>query len=209
MLPAWQLMPPQPPVRVESMPPTRSTFPKSRSALLVIDAINPLDFPGGKAFARRAARTARSIARLAERARKAAVPVVFVNDNFGRWRSDMKALVKFVSQPGSAGQPLVEALRPTETDFVVLKSTLSGFYQTPLEAMLRQGQVTSVIITGFLTGNCVLFTAVDAYMRDFKIIIPSDTALDLTREKHRDALAQMADVLKGKVAASRRLSLRR
>jgi nicotinamidase-related amidase len=191
------------------MPPTRSPFPKSRTALLVIDVINPLDFPGGEAFGRRAVRTARSIARLAERARKAGVPVVFVNDNFGRWRSDMQALVKFVSGPGSAGRPLVEVLQPEERDFVVLKSTLSGFYQTPLEAMLRQGNVTTVIMTGFLTGNCVLFTSVDAYMRDFKVVVPSDCALDLTREKHRDALAQMADVLKARVAASRGLALRK
>jgi nicotinamidase-related amidase len=191
------------------MPPTRSTFPKSRTALLIIDVINPLDFPGGEAFGRRALRTARSIARLAERARKAGVPVVFVNDNFGRWRSDMQALVKFVSGPGSAGRPLVEALQPEERDFVVLKSTLSGFYQTPLEAMLRQGDVTTVVMTGFLTGNCVLFTSVDAYMRDFKVVVPSDCALDLTREKHQDALAQMADVLKARVAASRGLALRK
>jgi len=191
------------------MPPTRSTFPKTRTALLIIDVINPLDFPGGEAFGRRAIRTARSIARLAGRARKAGVPVVFVNDNFGRWRSDMQALVKFVSQPGSAGRRLVEVLQPEDRDFVVLKSTLSGFYQTPLEAMLRQGDVTTVMMTGFLTGNCVLFTAVDAYMRDFKVVVPSDCALDLTREKHQGALAQMADVLKARVAASRGLALRK
>ena len=191
------------------MPPTRSTFPKSRTALLVIDVINPLDFPGGEAFGRRAVRTARAIARLAARARKAGVPVVFVNDNFGRWRSDMQALVKFVSQPESAGRRLVESLRPEDRDFVVLKSTLSGFYQTPLEAMLRQGTVTTVIMTGFLTGNCVLFTSVDAYMRDFKVVVPTDCALDLTPQKHRHALAQMADVLKAKLAASRGLVLRR
>ena len=191
------------------MPPTRSPFPKSRSALLVIDVINPLDFPGGKTFGRRAVRTARAIARLADRARKAGVPVVFVNDNFGRWRSDMQALVQFVSEPDSEGRRLVEAVRPEDRDFVVLKSTLSGFYQTPLEAMLRQGDVKTLIMTGVLTGNCVLFTSVDAYMRDFNVVVPSDCTLDLTHEKHRNALTQMADVLKARVVRSDRVTLRR
>ena len=191
------------------MPPTRSSFPKSRTAVLIIDAINPLDFPGGKAFAQRAIRPARAIATLAERARRAGIPVVFVNDNFGRWRSDMKSLLEFVGQPACAGRRLMEWLKPEEEDFVVLKSTLSGFHQTPLEAMLRQGDVKTVIFTGFVTGNCVLFSAVDAYMRDFKIVVASDCVLDQTNEEHRDALKKMADVLKAKVTNSHHLSLRR
>ncbi len=191
------------------MPPTSSTFPRSRTALLIIDVINPLDFPGGEAFGRRALKPARAIARLAERARRARVPVIFVNDNFGRWRSDMQGLVKFVSGPNSAGRGLARVLTPDPRDFVVLKSTLSGFFQTPLEAMLHQGGVKTLVMTGFLTGSCVLFTSVDGYMRDFRIVVPSDCALDLNADKHRKALAHMQDVLKARVATSGRLALRR
>jgi nicotinamidase-related amidase len=190
------------------MAPTRSSFPRSRTAVVVIDAINPLDFDGGRTFADRAVRPARAIAALAARARRRRVPVVFVNDNFGRWRSDMKALLAFVSSPGSAGRRLVEVLRPSDEDFVVLKSTLSGFHQTPLEAMLRQGHVKTVVMAGFLTGNCVLFTAADAYMRGFDVVVASDCVLDETDGRHRDALKTMSRALKARVVRSPRLALR-
>ena len=94
------------------MPPTRTRFPKSTTAVLIVDAINPLDFPGGRAFARRAVITARRIARMAARAQHAGVPVIFVNDNLGRWRSDIHALIDYVSAPGGAGRSLAETLMP-------------------------------------------------------------------------------------------------
>jgi nicotinamidase-related amidase len=191
------------------MAPTRTTFPKSATAILIVDAINPLDFPGGRIFAKRAASTARRIARLAERARQAGVPVIFVNDNLGRWRPDIDALIEYVSAPGQAGRLLVEVLRPQRKDFVVLKSTLSGFHQTPLDAMLRQGEVGTVVVTGFVTGNCVLFTAADAYMRDYRVVVPRDCVADLTPEEHRDALKKIASVLKAQLPRSSQLRLRR
>ena len=191
------------------MPPTRSHFPKSATALLIVDAINPFDFPGGQKFARQALRTARAIARLAGRARTAGIPVVFVNDNLGRWRSDCEALIEYCLNRGAAGAKVVETLRPAKTDFVVLKSTLSGFYQTPLEAMLRQGRVKTTVVTGFVTGNCVLFTAAEAYMRDFKVIVPRDCVADQTQEEHDDALKKMRDVLKAKTSRGSGVRLRR
>ncbi len=191
------------------MPPTRSHFPKSATALLIVDAINPFDFPGGQKFAREALKTARAIARLAERARKAGIPVVLVNDNLGRWRSDSEALVDYCLSLGGPGAEVVRALRPTKVDFVVLKSTLSGFHQTALEAMLRQGKVKTTVVTGFVTGNCVLFTAADAYMRDFRVIVPRDCVADLTSETQTSALKKMRDVLKATTPRGSAVTLRR
>jgi nicotinamidase-related amidase len=71
----------------------------------LIDVVNPFDFPGGAAFARRALPYARRIARLVDRARRASVPVVYVNDNFGKWRSDIGELVAFCRRPGKPGAP--------------------------------------------------------------------------------------------------------
>jgi nicotinamidase-related amidase len=174
-----------------------------------VDAINPFDFPGGQAFAQRALKTARAIARLAARARSAAVPVVFVNDNLGRWRSDCGALIDYCLRKGEAGARVVETLRPAKDDFVVLKSTLSGFHQTPLDAMLRQGHVRTTVITGFVTGNCVLFTAAEAYMRNFKIIVPRDCVADQTPEGHNAGLRTMRTVLKAGTAPASTIRLRR
>jgi len=191
------------------MAPTRSPFPQSRTVVLVVDVINRLDFPGGRSFGTRAMPTIRAIGRLVERARGAGVPVVFVNDNFGRWRSDIERMIASVSAPGCAGGAWLEILRPSARDFVVLKSTLSGFYQTPLEAMLRQGGVTTVVITGVVTGNCVLFTAADAYMRGFTVVVPGDCVDDLSRRSRSDGLRRIRALLKARIAASRSLKLRR
>lgn len=191
------------------MAPTRTSFPKSATAILIVDAINPLDFPGGRAFATRAVITGRRIARLAARARLVGIPVIFVNDNLGRWRSDIHALIAYVSRPECAGRTLAETLRPKREDFVVLKSTLSGFHQTPLDAMLRQGGVRTVIVTGFATGNCVLFTAADAYMRDFRVVVPRDCVADQTSDAQRQGLKRMADAMKAQLPLSSQLRLRR
>jgi nicotinamidase-related amidase len=187
---------------------TRSRFPRARTALLLVDVINPFDFAGGPAFARRAQRVARVIERLRERAERAGLPVIYVNDNLGKWRSDAASLVEFCTRPGVPGGPIVERLAPRPADYVVLKSTLSGFYQTPLETMLRLGGVQTVILTGFAADNCVLFTAADAYMREFRLIVPRDAVGARTTDARRRALATMHELFDARtpVASALRLS---
>lgn len=171
--------------------PTRSQIPRSRTALLLIDVINPFDFPGGESFARRALTPARVMARLRKRAEAASVPVIYVNDNFGRWRSNAPELVKWCSAEGMRGATIVRLLAPSPEDFVILKSTLSGFHQSPLDAMLQLAGVKRLVIAGFSTDNCVLFTAADAYMRDYQIAIVRDAVAAPTKAGHRRALLQM------------------
>ena len=187
--------------------PTRSRFPQARSALLLIDVINPFDFAGGAAFARRALSVARSIARLRDRATNAGVPVIYVNDNLGKWRSEASALVEFCSRPGMPGAPIVELLKPRRSDYVVLKSTLSGFYQTPLETMLRLGWVKTLIVTGFAADNCVLFTSADAYMREFRLVVPRDCVGAKTPEALKRALRMMDELFGARIVASAGLRL--
>jgi len=189
--------------------PTRTHFPKSRTTLLLIDTINPFDFDGGRAFARKAIRVARRIAELRERATRAGIPVIYVNDNLGKWRSDVAALVEFCTRPGTPGAPVVEVLRPGPSDYVVLKSTLSGFYQTPLETMLRLGGVKTLIVTGFAADNCVLFTAADAYMRDFRLVVPRDCIGAKTADALRRALGTMTEGFGARTSPSTRLRLSR
>jgi nicotinamidase-related amidase len=187
--------------------PTRSHFPKARTALVLVDTINPFDFPGGRAFARRSLRVARAIARLRDRASRAGLPVIYVNDNLGKWRSDVDALVAFCSRPEMPGAAIVRLLKPRKTDFVILKATLSGFFQTPLEMMLRLGGVRTVIITGFAAENCVLFTAADAYMREYRLVIPRDCIGAQTAEAHRRALRTMTELFAAQTKTSRSLRL--
>ena len=84
--------------------PTRSQVPKRETALLIVDVINPLDFPGGRTVARRSRRMAARLARLRDRAARAGLPVVYVNDNLGLWRSDVAELVRrCCASPAHAG----------------------------------------------------------------------------------------------------------
>ena len=177
----------------------------SPTALLIIDAINDLEFPGGKGMLARAKRMARSIAKLKERAEKARVPAVYVNDNFGRWRSDFRRLVNHCLEDDVLGRPVVEQLLPDENDYFVLKPKHSGFYNTTLDLLLEYLGAKTLVITGMATDVCVLFTAADAYMRDFRVIVPSDCVTALTPAVHRAALAQMRKTIKAEIVDSRRI----
>lgn len=189
--------------------PTRSHFPKARTALLLVDTINPFDFEGGRAFARRSRRVARAIARLRERVTRAGLPIIYVNDNLGKWRSDANALVQWSSRPEMPGAPIVTMLKPRKTDYVVLKATLSGFYQTALDSMLRLGGVRTIILTGFAADNCVLFTAADAYMRDYRLVVPRDCIGAQTPEALRRALKTMTELFSANVRPSNRVRVSR
>jgi nicotinamidase-related amidase len=189
--------------------PTRTHFPRSKTALLLVDVLNPFDFLGGRPFARRALATAERIRRLAERARSAGVPVIYVNDNLGRWRSDVQALIEFCARDGTPGAPIAELLAPEPSDFVVLKSTLSGFFQTALETMLRLGGVENVVVTGFATDNCVFLTSADAYMRDFKVIVPRDAVAAQSATAQQSALRQIRTLFDARTPAAASVRLRR
>jgi nicotinamidase-related amidase len=169
---------------------------KSPVALLLIDVINDLDFPGAEALLEYALPMARNIVALKQRAREAGVPVVFVNDNFGRWRSDFSAQIDHCLKDGVPGKPLVELLRPDDDDYFVLKPKHSGFFSTTLDTLLEYLGARTLILTGIATNICVLFTANDAYMRDFHLVVPSDCVAANTAEDNTYALRQIRTVLK-------------
>jgi nicotinamidase-related amidase len=174
-----------------------------------VDTINPFDFPGGAAFARRNLGVAHRIAALRARATRARVPVVYVNDNLGRWRSDVHDLVERCGRPGMPGARIVDRLAPRPSDFVILKATLSGFFQTPLETMLRLGGVERIVLTGFAADNCVLFTAADAYMREYRLDVPRDCIGAKSTTALRRALTTMEELLSARTAPSSALRLAR
>ncbi len=147
---------------------------KSAVALLLIDVINDLEFDGGERLAEHAGPMAERIAALKRRALAAGVPVVYVNDNFGQWRSDFRATVEHCLNDGVRGEPIVRRLAPEAEDYFVLKPENSGFYSTTLELLLRHFGAKTLVLAGVAADNCVLFTAQDAYLRDYRVVIPSD-----------------------------------
>lgn len=181
----------------------------SAVALLIIDAINDLEFEGGAQMLDRAVRMARRIAALKKRASALRIPTIYVNDNFGRWRSDFHRIVAHCLDDDVRGRRVAELLVPDENDYFVLKPKHSGFYNTTLDVLLDYLESNTVIITGIATDICVLFTAADAYMRDLRVIVPSDCVTALTPAAHRAALAHMRTALKATVGGSTSIDLRR
>lgn len=181
---------------------------KAEVALLLIDVINDLEFPEGDQLLRHALPMARRIAALRQRAKQDGIPVVYVNDNFGRWRSDFSAQVEHCLKDDVRGQPIVELLRPDADDYFVLKPKHSGFFSTALDILLEYLGTKAVILTGVATNICVLFTANDAYMRDLYLAVPSDCVASNTDEENRYALEQMRQILKADIRPSAELSLK-
>lgn len=107
------------------------------------------------------------------------------------------------------GAPIAAALRPRPRDFVVLKSTLSGFYQTPLATMLHLSGVRTLVLCGFAADNCVLFTAADAYMRDYRIVVPCDAVGAQTPDAQGRALRMMHDLLSARIVRAAEVRLTR
>ena len=176
---------------------------KSEIVLLILDVINDLDFPEAKQLLRFVPGMARKLRSLKERAKAEGVPVIYVNDNFGRWRSDVRRLVEHCRK-GQA-RHLVDALRPDEDDYFVLKPKHSGFFSSTLETLLRYLGARRLIITGIAGNFCVLFTANDAYMRDYELLVPSDCTISNTGRENREALNLMKRYLKANTAISARL----
>jgi nicotinamidase-related amidase len=165
-------------------------------ALLIIDMINAFDFDGAEAMLPRALAAAKATAALKQRARRARVPVVYVNDNFGRWRSDFRSILMRCLREGVRGKPIAELLKPDEDDYFVLKPKHSGFQFTTLDVLLAHLGAETLILTGVAANFCVLFTAHDAYMRDYHLVVPSDCVASQTEADDRHALAHMAQVTK-------------
>lgn len=165
------------------------------TALLLIDVINPFSFDGAEDLLVRAAPAAEAIEALAERARRVDVPVIYVNDHFGRWTESFDALVERCVASDAPGREIARRLRPADGDYHVLKPKHSGFFQTPLESLLTDLGARRLVLTGFATDICVLATALEASMRDFDIVVPQDACAAETDVAHEAALLHARRVL--------------
>src|SRR4029450_2850245 len=174
-------------------------------ALVLIDVINDLEFDGGENLLTRAMPMAHALAALKRRAKACGIPAIYANDNFGRWRSDFPKLVQRCLHAGVRGRPIVAQLLPEEDDYFVLKPKHSAFFQTNLEILLDHLGASSLILTGIAGDICILFSANDAYMRDFKLAIPSDCVVSQEAESNHQALALMQRVLKANIKPSSEL----
>jgi nicotinamidase-related amidase len=177
----------------------------SPTVLIILDMLSDFRFPDGAQVLRAARRIAPRIARLREKARAARVATCYVNDDPGRWRSDLSALLAHVTE--GRGAEVCSQLAPAATDYVVLKPRHSAFYATPLEVLLQHLGAKRLILTGVSSHQCVLFTANDAHVRNYELFVPADCIGAASSGDTRFALRYFKSVLNADTRPSRNLRL--
>jgi nicotinamidase-related amidase len=179
----------------------------SAVVLLLIDVINHFEYPEAQKMLIQALPIAPRIARLKARARAAGIPVIYVNDNFGQWRSDLAKLLAYCLRPRALGRQFVDQIRPDKDDYFILKPRHSAFYQTPLEVLLAYLGASSLVLCGLATNSCIVCTAHDAKMRNFDLFVPSDCSASLTAREHKQAIAHMQTMTDATIIPSTSLHL--
>ena len=180
---------------------------ESAVVLLLIDVINHFEYPEAEKMLIQALPIAPRIARLKARARAAGIPVIYVNDNFGQWRSDLAKLLAYCLRPRALGRQFVDQIRPDKDDYFILKPRHSAFYQTPLEVLLAYLGASSLVLCGLATNSCIVCTAHDAKMRNFDLFVPSDCSASLTAREHKQAIAHMQTMTDATIIPSTSLHL--
>jgi nicotinamidase-related amidase len=180
-----------------------ATVPRSRRVLILIDFINPLDFPGADKLAPGALRAARATQRLREKLDRGKVAVVYANDNYGVWQSDFHSLVaQCMGKDGPSGE-IARLLAPRATDITLLKPRHSAFFGSPLKLLLDEMGAKELVLAGVAADMCVQMTAADAFLYNYPVWVPSDcTAAESPRAKAQ-ALAYMKSILRCDVRPSR------
>lgn len=182
---------------------------KSSVALLLIDVISDFEFEDGEKLFVNALPMARNLAKLRKTAKKHGVPVIYVNDNFGKWQSDFRKLLNHCADEKVRGAEIVELLAPDDDDdYFVLKPKHSGFYSTTLDTLLKYLEAETLILTGVATDICILFTANDAYMRDYHLIVPRDCVAANDEKDNERTLKYLEKILQADTRASAEIDFR-
>jgi len=177
------------------------------AALILIDVINHFEFPEGEQLLRQAKAIARPLALLKKRIRAAGIPVIYVNDNFGQWRSERSQLIKYCLANGSPASEFVREIMPDDEDYFVLKPKHSAFYQSPFETLLRLLGTSNLVLCGLATNSCIVATAHDVNMRDYRLYVPTDCSAARSMHEHRSAIDHFENMVKANVTPSRNLRI--
>lgn len=170
------------------------------TALIVIDMINTYEHEDAEALVPSVRDVLPNIQKLIGRARDQEADVIYVNDNFGRWRSHHDELLATALRGPHA--ELVEPIRPDDTSLFVVKARHSIFYETPLEYLLAQQNVRHIVLCGQVTEQCVLYSALDAHIRHFEVTVPKDAVAHIHPELAQAAFCMMERNMNAQVVAS-------
>jgi nicotinamidase-related amidase len=164
---------------------------KQGDALLIIDCINDLEFPGGENVLPWALKLAQRLADFRAKADRMEMPVIYVNDNFGLWHSSFAEVYNHCTRPTARGRRISRKLKPAKDDYFILKPRHSGFFATSLVPLLEHLKIKRLILSGIATNLCVLFTAHDAHMYRYPMVVLSDCCAAESDFDHNIALNQL------------------
>jgi nicotinamidase-related amidase len=166
--------------------------PKSQrqdTALIVIDMLNPYDHPEAEELAKHVTEALPGIETALGRAAELELPVIYVNDNYGDWNSSAEELA---SKAMAGSHPdLVEPVLPSDGHSFVIKARHSIFYGTPLEYLLEQMSVRRLILCGQVTEQCIFYSALDAHVRHFEVVVLTDAVAAIYDHLAESALEMM------------------
>lgn len=176
------------------------------TAILVVDMLNDFLTPGGKMVLEGGDSLIPPMRRLLNRARKARIPVIYVNDSH---RVGLKEDREFKKRSvhcieGTWGAEVIDELKPKKRDFVVLKHRFSGFYETDLDLTLKDLRIDTVIVVGVVTNICVRSTIHDAFFRGYRVIVPRDCVM-ATGEREQESSLYDIETHFGDVTTSDKL----
>jgi nicotinamidase-related amidase len=160
-----------------------------RTALIVVDMLNTYDHEDADRLVDSVEDVVEPIAGLVERASKEGVEVIYVNDNYGDWNSSQEELSRRALE--GRRPDLVEALLPPDEADFVIKARHTIFYMTPLEYLLAQKEIGHVVLTGQVTEQCILYSALDAYVRQLRVSVTTDGVAHIHEDLAQAALKMM------------------
>ncbi|MDQ0273885.1 isochorismatase family cysteine hydrolase [Cytobacillus purgationiresistens] len=171
--------------------------PTAEIALIIIDMINDFQFEHGEDLAKKALNISDPINKVKEQFSRLNLPVIYVNDHYQLWQANLDKIISHCQNPIS--QPVIDAIRPSSQDYFLIKPKHSAFYGTALNTLLHQLNIKTLVLAGIAGNICVLFSANDAYMREFKLHIPKDCIASNNDHDNDNALLMMEEVLKADI----------
>lgn len=168
-----------------------------RTALLVVDMLNRYEHEDAEPLRDSVRAVVPAIADLVARAKDDGTPIVYVNDNHGDWTMGRGGLTRWALD--GKDPALVEPIAPPKDVPFLVKARHSAFYATQLEYLLRDQDVDRVILVGQVTEQCILYTALDAYIRHFDIVVPRDAVAHIDEQLAEAALRMMETNMRAEV----------
>lgn len=174
-----------------------------KPALIMVDLINSFSFKHGCVLAEKTEKMLTNINLLRNLFIKREFPIIYVNDHYKQNNPTAEKIIKYCTNPLSYN--IIQEIKPKGPEYCIFKPNYSGFYQTELDKELKKQKVTHLILLGVAGNRCVLFTANDAFMRDYNLIIPYDAISSITDYDEKVAIYMMKDILNAKLILSQEI----